>query len=120
MPPVFRTASKIPIAYFVSYVNLCEGHVPSGQNTVEMSLVDDGSTGKFVYKQSDIDAIPAGTPLPNCSNALPEALQWAANSAIDRSSTLGCNCASGSSASGCTNLEQACGNTLFPTGPGCG
>lgn len=112
----------VPIAYFVSSVNLCPDHLKSGQTTANVSLVDDGVTGKFIYQQSDIAAVSPGAPQPNCTNGLNEALQWAVTDGIQQDVGLNanCSCSAGASASGCSNLEEACANTLFPVGSGCG
>ncbi|MBN1960457.1 MAG: hypothetical protein JW841_05885 [Deltaproteobacteria bacterium] len=112
----------VPIAYFVSYAKLCKDQLEPGQEEIDIVLVDDDNRGKFIYQQNEIDAIPSGVTDTTCNMTLQDALQWAKHKGISSIYSLDNNCycsETNVTKANCSNLEQACADTLFPLGSGC-
>ncbi len=116
---------SVPLAYFIGYLNLCEGSVDDDAKQVDLEFVNDGITSKFFYLPSELASLPQGRATPSCANRLEESLLWAATNLIGSSPAerldANCDCVAEAAApSGCSNLEEACANTLFTAPSACG
>ncbi len=68
--------SIIPLAYWISYVNLCDDHLSPDSREIE--VVFGSASSKLVTTPSELAALPADTTTrPSCTDGLNEALQWA-------------------------------------------
>lgn len=112
--PNDATQTPRPLAFVVGYANLCAAALQPGETTATVSLAS-GTTSAFLYKQTDVTALPTiNADVSSCNFALPESVSWARGQILARGDTLDSDGDCATNPGGpCWNLEEACAGTLF-------
>ncbi len=106
-PAHLGSSRPLPLAYFLTYVDLVKSSLEGGVDTISVSFVNDDVGGVIVTEQAEIDAIDS--PAPGGATELDEAKAWLVEDGRQKNNIWDLTLDHDSDT--CRNLTEACNDT---------
>ncbi len=102
-----ESVRPLPLAYFLTYVDLVKTSLEGGQETVTVSFVDDDEQGVFLTEQAALDQLVS--PAPEDASELDDAKAWLIENGREENGVLDLSLDHDDDT--CRNLTEACNGT---------